>query len=67
MDVGLINDLVLGDPKAPRFVYWENKLRKTPSGPDALTFDLLSPWGKLRAGFGAIGIKNPAPGTCLFK
>ena len=58
-------DLVFGDPKAPRFVYWENKLRPTPSGPDALTFDLLTIGGKLRAGLGAIGIKKAAPGTPL--
>jgi oxygen-dependent protoporphyrinogen oxidase len=52
------DELVFGDPKAPRFVFWEKKLRATPSGPDALTFDLLSIWGKLRAGLGAVGIAN---------
>lgn len=55
-------ELVFGDPKAPRFVWWERKLRPTPSGPDALTFDLLSIGGKLRAGLGALGIKKAAPG-----
>ncbi len=55
-------ELVFGDPKAPRFVWWEKKLRPTPSGPDALTFDLLSIGGKLRAGLGALGIKKAAPG-----
>ena len=30
---------------------------------DALTFDLLSIGGKLRAGFGALGIKKAAPGN----
>ena len=59
---GVEKELVLGDPKAPRFVYWDQKLRKTPSGPDVLTFDLLSPWGKLRAGLGAVGLKAPLPG-----
>jgi hypothetical protein len=57
-------DLVFGDPKAPRFVFWEGKLRATPSGPDALTFDLLSIWGKIRAGLGAVGLykSGPMPG-----
>uniref|UniRef100_A0A061S6R9 Protoporphyrinogen oxidase n=1 Tax=Tetraselmis sp. GSL018 TaxID=582737 RepID=A0A061S6R9_9CHLO len=58
VDVGLGDDLVYGDPKAPRFVYWDKKLRPTPSGPDVLTFDLLSPWGKIRAGLGAFGLLN---------
>lgn len=73
---------MFGDPTAPRFVFWEKKLRATPSGPDVLTFgessqlcelfwavilsplheDLLSFWGKIRAGLGAIGLlKSPAP------
>ncbi len=56
-------DLVFGDPKAPRFVFWEKKLRATPSGLDAITFDLLSFWGKIRAGLGALGLlKASAPG-----
>ena len=45
VDAGLDKKLVLGDPKAPRFVFWNKKLRPTPSGPDVLTFDLLSIWG----------------------
>lgn len=54
---------MLGDPTAPRFVFWDNKLRATPSGPDVVTFDLLSIMGKIRAGFGAIGLFNaPMPG-----
>jgi hypothetical protein len=52
---------VFGDPTAPRFVFWEKKLRATPSGPDALTFDLLSIWGKIRAGLGAVGIVKGGP------
>ena len=56
-------DLVFGDPKAPRFVFWNKKLRPTPSGPDVLTFDLLSIWGKIRAGLGAAGVKKPLPGV----
>ena len=53
----------MGDPKAPRFVFWNRKLRPTPSGPDVLTFDLLSIFGKLRAGLGAVGIKQKPPGA----
>ncbi|GIM04071.1 hypothetical protein Vretimale_8697 [Volvox reticuliferus] len=58
VDAGVDKDLVFGDPKAPRFVYWQNKLRPVPSGPDALTFDLMSIPGKIRAGLGAIGLIN---------
>ena len=65
VDAGLDKKLVLGDPKAPRFVFWNKKLRPTPSGPDVLTFDLLSIWGKLRAGIGAVGIKQKPPGGIL--
>ena len=62
VDAGIAEDLVFGDPKAPRFVFWNKKLRPTPSGPDVLTFDLLSIWGKIRAGLGAAGVKKPLPG-----
>jgi hypothetical protein len=62
VDSGVDKDLVFGDPKAPRFVFWDRKLRPTPSGPDVLTFDLLSIWGKIRAGLGAAGLKRPLPG-----
>lgn len=61
VDAGVADRLVLGDPKAPRYVYWGGRLRATPSGPDVLTFDLLSLWGKLRAGLGAAGFKAPLP------
>lgn len=61
VDAECVDDLVLGDPTAPRFVYWEKKLRPTPSGPDVLTFDLVTLFGKIRAGLGAIGIKSPMP------
>ncbi|KAK9831551.1 hypothetical protein WJX84_011253 [Apatococcus fuscideae] len=63
VEAGIEKKLVFGDPKAPRFVWWQNKLRPTPSGPDALTFDLLSIGGKLRAAFGAVGLKPKAPGN----
>ncbi|KAA3475133.1 protoporphyrinogen oxidase 1, chloroplastic-like [Gossypium australe] len=63
VDSGLKDDLVLGDPNAPRFVLWEGKLRPVPSKPTDLPFfDLMSIAGKLRAGFGAIGIRPPPPG-----
>ena len=63
VDAGIDKDLVFGDSKAPRFVFWDGRLRPTPSGPDVLTFDLLSLWGKLRAGLGAAGLKAKKPGT----
>ena len=64
VDAGIAEELVFGDPKAPRFVWWDKKLRPTPSGPDVLTFDLLSIWGKVRAGLGAAGLfKKPLPGA----
>jgi oxygen-dependent protoporphyrinogen oxidase len=61
VDAGVSDKLVLGDPKAPRFVLWGGRLRPTPSGPDALTFDLMSLLGKIRAGLGAIGVLNGSP------
>lgn len=63
VDNGLKDDLVLGDPKAPRFVLWGGRLRPVPSKPTDLPFfDLMSFTGKLRAGFGAFGIRPPPPG-----
>ncbi|XP_077232637.1 protoporphyrinogen oxidase 1, chloroplastic-like isoform X2 [Tasmannia lanceolata] len=63
VDSGLKDDLVLGDPNAPRFVLWDGKLRPVPSKPTDLPFfDLMSFPGKIRAGFGAIGIRPPLPG-----
>lgn len=62
VDCGLKDDLVLGDPNAPRFVFWNGKLRPVPSKPaDLPFFDLMSFPGKLRAGFGAIGFRPPPP------
>jgi protoporphyrinogen/coproporphyrinogen III oxidase len=63
VDAGVVDRLVMGDPTAPRFVYWENKLRATPSGPLSAVFgDFLSFPGKIRAGLGAIGLfKAPPP------
>lgn len=65
VDAGMDKELVFGDPKAPRYVFWEKKLRATPTGPDAVTFDLLSIGGKIRAGLGALGFKEAAPGMSL--
>ncbi|KAJ8748671.1 hypothetical protein K2173_008116 [Erythroxylum novogranatense] len=63
VDSGLKDDLVLGDPNAPRFVFWEGKLRAVPSKPTDLPFfDLMSIGGKLRAGFGALGLRPSPPG-----
>ena len=62
MDSGLKDELVLGDPNAPRFVLWNGKLRPVPAKPTDLPFfDLMSFGGKLRAGFGALGIRPPPP------
>ncbi|EEE54354.1 hypothetical protein OsJ_01351 [Oryza sativa Japonica Group] len=62
VDSGLKDDLVFGDPNAPRFVLWEGKLRPVPSKPGDLPFfDLMSIPGKLRAGLGALGVRAPPP------
>lgn len=64
VDCGLKDELVFGDPNAPRFVLWNGKLRPVPSKPTDLPFfDLMSFAGKLRAGLGAIGIR-PSPPVC---
>lgn len=62
MDSGLKDQLVLGDPDAPRFVLWNGKLRPVPGKPTDLPFfDLMSIGGKIRAGFGVLGIRPPPP------
>lgn len=62
VDSGLKDDLVLGDPNAPRFVLWNGKLRPVPSKPkDLPLFDLMSLGGKIRAGFGALGFRPSPP------
>eukprot|EP00871_Galdieria_phlegrea_P004338 jgi/Galph1/4905/GphlegSOOS_G3568.1 len=56
-ELDLENELVFADGKLPRFVYWQGKLHKIPSNPrEACGFSLLSPLGKIRAVFGALGI-----------
>ncbi|XP_058196564.1 protoporphyrinogen oxidase 1, chloroplastic isoform X2 [Rhododendron vialii] len=63
VDSGLKDDLVLGDPNAPRFVLWDDELRPVPSKlTDLPFFDLMSFGGKFRAGFGALGFRPPPPG-----
>lgn len=62
VDCGLKDELVLGDPNAPRFVFWEGKLRPVPAKPTDLPFfDLMTFAGKIRAAFGAIGLRPPPP------
>jgi oxygen-dependent protoporphyrinogen oxidase len=63
----LEDELVLGDPNAPRFILWNGKLRPVPSSPtDLLRFDFMSFGGKLRAGLGAIGLRPPPPVCSYF-
>ncbi|KVH94559.1 protoporphyrinogen oxidase 1, chloroplastic [Cynara cardunculus var. scolymus] len=63
VDSGLKDELVLGDPTAPRFVLWGGDLKPVPSKPaDLPFFDLMSFAGKLRAGFGALGFRPAPPG-----
>ena len=65
-ELGLDKDLVFADPKAPRFVLWNGKLRAAPSSPPSLLkTDLLSTRGKARAVLGALGLKPRAPGAPL--
>ena len=60
VDVGLRDELVFADRGLPRYVYWEGKLRPVPmSPPTAVTSQLLSPLGKLRALTGALGFIPP--------
>lgn len=61
-DVNRVPNLDLADPTAPRFVWWDKQLRPTPDGLASLpVFTLLSLFGKIRAGLGAIGIKKGMP------
>eukprot|EP00172_Hildenbrandia_rubra_P002031 Plantae.Rhodophyta-Hildenbrandia_rubra.ctg2684.p1 GENE.Plantae.Rhodophyta-Hildenbrandia_rubra.ctg2684~~Plantae.Rhodophyta-Hildenbrandia_rubra.ctg2684.p1 ORF type:complete len:542 (+),score=87.53 Plantae.Rhodophyta-Hildenbrandia_rubra.ctg2684:788-2413(+) len=60
VELGLEKDLVLADHRLPRFVYWNEKLFALPMSPkDLPTFRLLSPWGAIRAGLGALGFVLP--------
>lgn len=60
VDVGLRDELIFADRGLPRYVYWQGKLRPVPmSPPKAVTSQLLSPLGKLRALTGALGLVPP--------
>jgi len=61
VDVGLEQDLVLADRKLPRYVYWQGQLLAVPmSPPAAISSQLLTLQGKLRALTGALGFIAPA-------
>jgi oxygen-dependent protoporphyrinogen oxidase len=48
-ELGIIDELIEGNPKAPAYVYFKGRLHPVPSGPGAfIKSDLLSPAGKLR-------------------
>lgn len=60
VDVGLKDELVLADRRLPRYVYWQGKLQPVPMSPQAaVTTELLSLQGKLRAAMGALGFVRP--------
>jgi hypothetical protein len=62
VDAGCEKDLVLGDPNAPRFVFWEGGLRKVPGSLDPIVvIKMLDIWGLIRAGLGAVGNAVSAP------
>lgn len=68
VDSGIKDELVLGDPTAPRFVLWGGRLRPVPAGLiDLPFFDLLSIFGKIRAGLGALGFRPAAPVSTFLK
>ncbi|MGB0564524.1 MAG: protoporphyrinogen oxidase [Spirulinaceae cyanobacterium] len=61
VELGLRDELVFADRRLPRYVYWQNRLLPIPMTPGAaLTTQLLSVGGKLRAGLGAMGFV-PSP------
>lgn len=59
-DVGLADEVVLADSKAPRLVYYEGQLYPLPlNNPlveGALSFNLVSWPGKIRAALGSLGL-----------
>jgi protoporphyrinogen/coproporphyrinogen III oxidase len=65
VDLNLQSELVLADGRLPRFVYWQGHLHPLePTSPLGLAgTQLLSPWGKVRAGLGALGFVQPAIGA----
>lgn len=63
VDAGVVDELVLADPHAPRFVYADGRLQPAPTGPTLLTFSLMSLWGKLRTAAGLAGLRPAPPGA----
>ena len=48
-ELGVLGELIEGNPKAPAYVYFKGRLHAVPSGPGSfIKSDLLSPTGKLR-------------------
>jgi len=61
-ELGLRDEVVLADPNAYRFVWCDGALRALPLGiTDAIFGDFLSTQGKIRAGLGYVGWKDPMP------
>lgn len=60
-ELNLNDQICRGDRYLPRYIYWQQKLHPLePTRPLSLiTSGLLSPWGKLRAGLGAVGFVPP--------
>lgn len=59
-ELGLGEDLLLADPKLPRFIYWDGYLEPVPLTPtQALGSRLLTLGGKLRALRGILGFVLP--------
>eukprot|EP00435_Cladocopium_sp_Y103_P043316 s430_g12.t1 len=57
--LGQEEDIMLADPNSYRFVWWEGSLRALPATPaDAVLGNFLTWPGKIRAGLGAVGIKE---------
>jgi oxygen-dependent protoporphyrinogen oxidase len=66
IEVGLKDELVLADRRLPRYVYWKGQLLPVPMNPPAaVTSQLLSWRGKLRALTGALGFVSPPSGSEL--
>lgn len=61
VDLGLEQEMILADRRLPRYVYWQGRLHPVPMSPlAAVSSNLLSWQGKLRAFLGAIGFISPA-------
>lgn len=61
-DLNMLDDIVLSDPAAPRFIYYDHKLQALPmSVSEMLQSELLTAAGKLKAFVGAMGYVSPKP------